>query len=383
MPAVNPADDLQSKWYNTLTAAIGVSPHQFQLLQPPAPLGETSKELWSYFNDLPPETLVRDLEDSGGDQFYSNYSAVVNQLISQSGNALARDLGDHFSAWMAFIAKNPPGATPIVTVFRQWALVNAPGLVSKGTSDLLAQINDPIVRAQEAAADQSNFVDGTPDFSKTIQNLTDALQGAAGTTFSFDSATASSDITSTWSSGSTGIFFFDSSASSQSTLVAKMASERYTVNGSFKSILTLQADPGSWYSSSALGAAFSTQDNTLWNHGTPSWNTTFGPNGNMLHFAASIVVVDGVDITITSEASYSSDDQTHIRTVSSGGFWPFYSTSHTSTFDAETTFDSNGRMTVHVTNPAGNPLVLGVNVVPARQYILGQAAAATSRRRAA
>ncbi|MDP9190349.1 MAG: hypothetical protein M3P06_01435 [Acidobacteriota bacterium] len=378
MPAVNPADDLQAKWYNTLTAAIGVSPNQFQLLQPPAPLGDTSKDLWSYFNDLPPETLVRDLEDSGGDQFYSNYSAVVNQLIPQSGNALARDLGDHYSAWMAFRAKNPGD---IVPVFRQWALDNAPGLVAKGTSDLLAQLHDPIVQAQEAVVDQSKFADGTPDFSKTMDDLQNALQGAAGTTFSFDSATASSDITNTWSSGSTGIFFFDSSASSQSTLVAKMTSARYTVNGSFKSILTLQADPGSWYSSSTLGAAFSTQDNTLWNHGTPSWNTTFGPNGNMLNFAASIVVVDGVDITITSEASYSSDDQTHIRTVSSGGFWPFYSTSHTSTFDAETTFDSNGLMTVHVTNPAGNPLVLGVNVVPARQYILGQAV--TSRRRAA
>lgn len=378
MPVVNPGDTLQAQWYNTLTASLGLSPQRFQLLQPAAPLGTTSSDaLWAYFNDLPADTIAS-ASLSGGDQFYSDYEAVVSQLISQGGNRIQAVLGDSYAAWETYIKANPPAAgQTIVTAFRSWAIINAPDKAGPGSLALTAVLNDPIFLASQAVSNTSGFINNTPNFSRTIDDLQTALQSAPSASFSFDSSTASNDISSTWSAHSSGIFFgVYSSESSESTLSTKAASARFTVTGTYQRVLTFQADPGSWYSSAALGAAYSQPDNTLWSHGTPSWLTTFGPNGNMLHFTASIVVVDGVDLTIKSFASYSQDDQDHYRSHSSGGFWPFYSSSSTYTSDKDVSFDSDGSLTVRVTSPAGNPLVLGVNVVPARQYILGHAAAA-------
>lgn len=379
MPVVNPGDTLQAQWYNTLTASLGLSPQRFQLLQPAAPVGLTSDSLWAYFNDLPPDTIARGVL-AGGDQFYSNYEAVASQLISQGGNRLQAALGDSYSAWMTFIAANPPSASQtLVSVFRSWAMTHAPDKTGTGSGAILAMQNDPIFLAQMAVSNTSGFINNTPNFSRTIDDLNTALQSAPSVSISFDSSNASSDISSTWSAHSSGIFFgVYSSESSESTLSMKAASARFTVSGTYQRVLTFEADPGSWYSSAALGAAYSQSDNTLWSHGTPSWMTTFGPNGNMLHFTGSIVVVDGVDLTITSFASYSQDEQDHYRSQSSGGFWPFYSSSSTYTRDSDVSFDSNGSLTVRVSSPAGNPLVLGVNAVPARQYILGQAAGANA-----
>lgn len=377
MPVVNPADTLQAQWYNALTGSLGLSPQRFQLLQPAAPVGATSDALWAYFNDLPPDTIAS-AALAGGDQFYSNYEAVVNQLLSQGSGRLQAVLGDSYPAWETFIKANPPAAgQTIVSAFRSWAIINAPDKTGPGSVALAAVANDPIFLADMAVSNTSGFINNTPNFSRTIDDLNTALQSAPSMSISFDSDTASSDISSTWSAHSSGIFFgISSSESSESTLSMKAASARFTVNGTYQRILTFQADPGSWYSSAALGAAYSQPDNTVWSHGTPSWMTTFGPNGNMLHFTASIVVVDGVDLTIKSFASYSQDDQDHYRSHSSGGFWPFYSSSSTYTSDKDVSFASDGSLTVRVSSPAGNPLVLGVNAVPARQYILGQAAGA-------
>ena len=377
MPVVNPGDTLQAQWYNTLTASLGLSPQRFQLLQPSAPLGTTSDSLWAYFNDLPPDSLAS-AGLSGGDQFYSDYAAVVNQLLSQNGGRLKAVLGDDYAKWETYIQGHPPAAgQDIISAFRAWAIVNAPDKTSSGSAALSAALNDPIFLASQAVLNTSGFINNTPNFSRTIDDLSAAVQSAPSVSISFDSSNASSDISSTWSAHSTGIFFgVYSGDSSESTFSQKASSARFTVTGTYQHVLTFQADPGSWYSSAALGTAFSQPDNTVWSHGTPNWMMTFGPNGNMLHFTGSIVVVDGVDLTITSHASYSSDEQAHYRSHSSGGFWPFYSSSSTYTRDSDVSFASDGSLTVKVSSPAGNPLVLGVNAIPARQYILGQAAAA-------
>ena len=39
--------------------------------------------------------------------------------------------------------------------------------------------------------------------------------------------------------------------------------------------------------------AYQTQDNTLWNPGTPNWNSTFGPQGDMQRLLTSLVIADG------------------------------------------------------------------------------------------
>jgi hypothetical protein len=142
-----------------------------------------------------------------------------------------------------------------------------------------------------------------------------------------------------------------------------------TVKGGFKHVLTFSADPGSWYNSSALGAAYHTQDNTLWQHGTPSWDSTFGSKGNMLWFTSSLVVADGIDMTIHSEAALSTEEQTEIKANLSVGIWPFFSLGSSGGYTHDVSYSSSGAATIHISNPAGNPVVLGGNVEPVASYL--------------
>jgi hypothetical protein len=365
---------MQAKWYNTITAALGLAPGQFQLLQPTSPLGNTSDLLWSYFNNLPPETLTSSFNPGGGNRFYDDYRAVLGQLSSQNDGAFQRDLGDQYDAWLTYVKTLTPlpKITDLPGIFQSWASVYAPDIAQKGATDLANNLNDPIFRANMAVLNQQSFLQGVPDFSQTIAGLRSAIQGATGASFSFDSSSASADTTKTWASGEVSGFwdiFTGSASTSYSHLTAKAASSSLTVTGTFKSVLTFAASPGSWFDSAALGAAFHTQDNTLWKHGTPSWDSTFGPNGNMNRFTTSLVVVDGIDATITSSATYSSQEQTDVKANVKFGIVPFFSLGASGGYSSDASFDDQGRMTVKISNPAGNPVVLGANVVGTSDYL--------------
>ena len=150
-----------------------------------------------------------------------------------------------------------------------------------------------------------------------------------------------------------------------------------TATISFQKLITFVADPpgppNGWYSSSALGQANSANTGGApWRSGAmPNWQSTFGPNGNMRYFLASLVVADGISATITSYASYSSSQQTQITQNSSYGFWPFYWGSGSSTYTNSVSFNSNSNLTYTMTSQAGNPLIIGAFVLPAGQYLGG------------
>lgn len=365
---------LQAKWYNSIVAALGLVPAQFQLLQPTSPLGDTSDLLWSYYNNLPPRTLTNAFNPGGGNRFYDAYRAVLSQLSSQNDGAFRRDLGDSYDAWMTYVKSlSPlPKITDLPGVFQSWAAIYAPDVAQKGATDLANGLNDPIFRANMAVQNQQAFLKGVPDFSRTIADLRSAVLGATGGSFDFDSTKESSDTSSTWAKGEVSGFwdiFTGSASTTYSHLTAKVAGSRVTVQGSFDHVLTFDASPGSWYDSGALGAAFHTRDNTLWKHGTPSWDSTFGPAGNMNWFATSLVVVDGIEATITSAASYTSDDQTAVQANLKAGFVPFFSLGASGGYSSAAHFDDQGRMTVTITNPAGNPVVFGANVIDTATYL--------------
>ncbi|EPC03320.1 hypothetical protein L861_17410 [Litchfieldella anticariensis FP35 = DSM 16096] len=372
---------LQAKWYNSIVAALGLSSQSFQLLQPSTPLGNTSELLWAYFNNLPPETLDSNFSISGGNRFYDDYRAVVSQLISQTMKSFKQDLGDALPAWESYIKTVTPIPTPeqLPDVFRSWALINAPEVASKGATDLAAAVNDPIFQANVAVANQTNFMNGVPNFSQTISDLRGLVPQGESRTIDFDSSTASSEVTNTWAKGEISGFYdiFSGKASGNySKLTARAASSQFTVKGTLKHVLTFSAGPGSWYNSSALGSAYATPDNTMWQHGTPNWNSTFGPNGNMRFFTSALIVVDGIDLEITSAASYSTEEQEEIRANLSMGLWPFLSIGTSGGYTHEASFDAKGKMTVHITNPEGNPVVFGAHVLPASSFVAGGGQAA-------
>lgn len=367
---------LQDQWYNTLVAGLGLDASTFQIAQPSTPLGDTSDVLWATFNNIPPLSLTAQFTASGGNRFYDDYAAVVSQLISQGDGAFRRDLGDQYGAWMSYVLSLSPLPAPdqLPKTFMTWAMLHCPDIAAQGANDLAAALNSAIYQAQLAVADKTGFIKGVPVFSRTIADLRNAVPQAEARSVTFDSTTASSDVTHTWAKAeASGMydFFSGSVGGGYDQLSQKAATSEVSVTANFSHVLTFSADPGTWYVSSALAAAHATPDNTMWKHGTPSWDTTFGADGNMLRFATSIVVVDGIAATITSEATYSESEQQEITASASVGIWPFFSFGGEGGHTTSTSFDSEGSMTVTVSNPAGNPVVLGVNVVPVDAYLGG------------
>ncbi len=371
------AQNLQNGWYNALTTGLGLDPSRFQLAQPSSPLGNTSDVLWAYFNNIPPLSLTAQFAASGGNRFYDDYRGVVSQLQSQGDGAFRRDLGDSYAQWMAYLGGLNPQPTfeDLPATFRQWAMIHNPDIAQKGANDYAAALNDPIYRAQIAVAKTTGFMNGVPTFSRTIEDLRTAIPQGEARSVDYDSTSASSDVSHTWAKAEvSGLyeFFSGSAGGGYDQLSQKATGSEITVQARFHNVLTFSADPGPWYVSAALSAAYNTTDNTLWSHGTPSWQSTFGPTGNMLRFATSLVVVDGIDSVIRSTASYSESEQQEITASASVGIWPFFSFGGEGGHTTATSFESDGSMTVTVSNPPGNPVVLGVNVEPVATYLGGE-----------
>lgn len=367
---------LQNMWYNALVTGLGLDETRFQLLQPGAPVGDESDSIWAYFNNIPPLSLTDDFTAGGGNQFYSNYRGVISQLQSQLGDTFQRDIGDAWQPWQTYIGTVTPVPTlaQLPTLFQNWAAIHYPAVAQKGMNDLEAMANDPISLAQAAVGNQTQFINGIPNFSQGVQELTDAISRGSGGSAQLDSSTSSSDVENTWAKGEMGgVFdFFEGGGSvDYSSENEKAASSHVTVEATFAKAVPFAASPGSWYSSAAFGEAFNTPDNTLWNPGTPNWQSTFGPTGNMQRFVTEIVVVDGIDVTITSDASFSTSEQASLSANAEVGIWPFFEASASGGWSKDVTFDANGAMTVKITSVRGNPLVIGAYVVPAEKFLGG------------
>ncbi len=375
-------ENLQNQWYNTLMTAVGGNGN-FQMIQPnnPIPPQATNDQIWQYFNNLPPMALNHNLTLSGGNQFYTNYAAVLSQLQSNALTNFQNILGSYYPMWQQYLASlNPfPSLQDLPNVFYQWAIVYAPTVAGPGRSALAAALLDPIFAAQTAALNTSNFVNSVPNFTQGVTQLLQQIPAGSPVMITFDSVTASSNVSNTWAKGNSGIFFgiFGESDSSTSELSQQFASSRVAGTVTFEKLITFVADPPGlptgWYSSAALHQAFAANaGGAPWRQGAnPNWESTFGPNGNMKWFTASLVVADGVTVQMTSYAKYSSSQQTEIKQKTSTGLWPFYWKSGSSSFSQTITFNSDSTMTYTQTSPAGNPLIIGAFVLPASQYLGG------------
>jgi hypothetical protein len=361
--------NLQAGWYNALVSGLNLDPLHFQTLQPSPWIGNSSAGLWEYFNLIPPNTLTAQYTGAGGNQFYDDYAAVIPQLNSKSGASLQNALTDDYQPWLAY-AKALPAGTDLLAAFRQWAQLNCPDKLNAGSRAIVSTQLDPIFRAEMALLQNT-----TPTFSRTIDDLNAALNQATAGSVAFDSATASTNTSNTWASGEVGgsyDFFSASAGGSYAALSEKLSSSHINVSATFSRVTTFQAVPGPWYSSGAFGIAYHQSDNTVWVPATsPTWETTFGPTGNMQRFAGSLIVVDGISISVTSDASLSTTEQTAITAQADVGFWPFFSAKSNGGQDTSATFDDTGRMTTTTTSPAGNPAILGVNVLTASEFLGG------------
>lgn len=371
---------LQNKWYNVLTAALGLDANSFQLLETNLPLGNTSKFLWDIFNSIPPETLTRVYSLSGANIFYDDYKAVVMNLVPQDGGRFQKAMGDYLPQWESYKKTLKPTdlTNGLAPVFKAWSEINMPVDQATAAYTAFIQVQNGVVgQAVEEVLNPKNIDPNFgPKFTKTIDDLKMAVPSGVSKSFSFDSSTASSDVSHTWAQGNVGglySFFTGGASANFDKLSKKAASSSVSVEGSFQHVLPFQAAPVGWFSSAALNLAYTTKDNTVWTTGVkPDWETTFGPNGNLLRLASSLIVVDGIKATITTEASFSSSEQQEITSSASIRFWPFFSAGGTGGQYTKATFDDKGKMTVHIDMPAGNPSILGVNQIPIGEALGGK-----------
>jgi hypothetical protein len=373
--------NLQNGFYNALTQGLGISPDGgFQLAQPSPPLvpGKTQDQaLWNYFNLIPPFTLTNNYVLSPGNQFFSNYSGLLSALHG-APNTFQQDVGPEcFKAWNIYANTLPltVSLNQFPAIFQRWATLNGYiSVANKGATDLAAMILDPITAAQLAIMPYSGTAPANlPNWDAGYDNLIQMLAVAPSTAFKYDSSTDSSDVRNTWCNGSESIFFgLWSNSSSSSSQSAIFASAAVSLTASFQHVMQFTAVPGSWYSSSAMGDAFSNKSDPPWNPGPQgiTWKTTFDPtSGNMARFAGNIVVASGMYMQVESAASYSESDQSAITQASSAGMWPFYSSNSNSGTNTHATFNSKGNMTIIITSQPGVPIVLGVTVVPVAQFV--------------
>lgn len=370
MPQMDPMTVLQNRWYNGLVAGLLGDPTLFQIIQPSPPLPHTDSGLWTAENLIPPSSLTFNTCLVGGEHFFDEYAAVVSQLEFPQSQ-FQQDIGTSvYEAWTEYVGQLPQPPTPdeLPELFSEWASIHAPTIAPVGTSDLteLALIStgrqalDPYLGS---SALPTNFV-GT--FAQMLQTI----QQSSGMQISFSSNT-SSDVSNTWTHGTDANFYgLWAGSSSHSRLTRAFAQSHITITAQFKGFLVWDSVPGAWYDSSILNIAYSNQSTPPWpENANPSWTDVFGPEGSMQQLIASLVVVDGMNITVTSDVTYSNIDQQTIRIKTSAGLWPFFIPSSHGTVTNSVSFESTSGMQIDTTTQPGNPIVIGANVLGIARYL--------------
>lgn len=371
--------DLQNGWYNGLIQGLGQNQDSFQIIQPAPPIASgtaANPTYWAYFNNIPPKTLTAQFVASGGNQFYNNYRGLLSALEPTRKIDVKADIGaENFAAWHAYVLTQPtPAMNQIPTMFRNWAMFNAPDVANIGSSDYAAILLDPVATAQNELTLVYTNEKGLPvnfDWQLNYADMVNQLASAPPRSFQFDSTTMDKNVSSSWAGSSkSGFFGLWGGSSSTSSLSEQFASSRIQVSANFEHVFVQSNTPGAWYYSSAMGLAFATQSGNPWSDKSSiNWNNTFGPNGNMQYFGVNVIVASGMSITITSDAQYSSLDQQTITSSGSSGFWPFYCGDSGSTSTNRVSFNQEGHMTITTSSIPGVPIVLGVNVLTAGEFV--------------
>lgn len=211
---------------------------------------------------------------------------------------------------------------------------------------------DPIAAAQRRLAD---WGDRPPTWSLGGANLKKLLGVAPSVSFPFSSpATPPTGLWGLWG-GSVPC----------AGLSAEFAAGTVTGTVSFTRCLNFAPTPGDWYVGSALGLAYASPNQSPWTPGSPiTWQSTFGPSGTLTRFTSALVVVSGIQIGYSSTTVFSATERAAIRAQAASGLWPYYQPKQQSV-----SFDPEGRLTVSVTTPTTQPLVIAASAISAAAYL--------------
>lgn len=371
--------DLQNGWYNGFLQGMGQSEDSFQIIQPAPPIASglaANSLFWTYYNNIPPDSLAQQFVASGGNQFYNDYRALLSALVPATDVDVKKIIGeDNYKAWQAYVLSRPvpPSMNELPTLFRNWALIFDPKIANPGSSAYAAILLDPIATAQNELTLVYTDQNGLPrDFNWIFgyDDMVNQLNNAPARSFTFSSATMNSNVSSSWTGGRTSGFFglWGGSASTSKTS-KQFAASNVTVSANFQHVMVFSNTPGIWYYSSAMALAYANKQGKPWNSSSAiNWNNTFGDDGNMQRFASNLIIASGMAVTVTSDASYSTEDQEIIQASGHAGFWPFFSGSAGTSSTNTATFNQAGQMTITMSSIPGVPIVLGANVLPVGEF---------------
>jgi hypothetical protein len=376
-------NDLQNGLYNLIQETLGfTNSNNFQLIQPAVsfPSNTTDATVWNWLNAIPPLALSQ--SGGAGDQFFSDYESVMSALKPSVSVDFAGDIGSTANkAWQTYLSSlpTPPNPTQLPSLFFNWAFTHGfYSVAERGSSDLSAMLLEPIYRAQLALQPYLTIPGVSPgkppNWSLGYADLVSQLAGAPKMSGSTSNVQSNSNVSGSWAAGaSSGGFFLwgGGSSSSSSSISTNFASQGVSLDVTFDHALSFVSVPGAWYDSGAFGLAYAAQTGAPWNPADTevTWAKTFGPNGNLQRFASSLIVVSGMSATATSSYAFSATEQTTINQNSSAGFWPFYSSGSSSSITTSHSFNSSGYLTINHSSKPGVPILIGMTVVPAGQYL--------------
>ncbi|KAE9635969.1 hypothetical protein [Aeromonas veronii] len=385
--------NLQDMWYLAVVEGLGLDKSTFMFMQTGEQLPYTTSALWQLIDTIPPKALTAVLSLGSVNSFYQDYGGLLGSIISPVSDDLVRAMGDSYDDWNNY-KKNVSDADldkyGWSGVFQRWAERNMPtGQVPAAIAAFNKDNEHNIVNISSMKylqqSDRNNpFNDKNHKlYNIQISDITGGriAHGPKGQVHMNNKA-SSSDVSTTWAKGGvSGVFdiFSLGGSSSYSSTTSKFTNSEVTIDATFENVAPVPTfNPGAWYNIAFLTYAYN--GDSAWSASSQiTWDSTFGPNGNMQRVIGSLVVVDGIEVTMTSNASYSSEEQTAIKAQAKGGVWPFFSASASGGFNSDVTFDEQGRMTVKTTTKKGNPMILGANVlsIPKALGISEQKVAAT------
>ncbi|MDR9403547.1 MAG: hypothetical protein RI580_08915 [Halothece sp. Uz-M2-17] len=380
---------LTQQWYNAITTQLNLSRNQFQIVQGNISLGATSQQLWSLMDSIPPYSITHNWTPGGINTFSSQYGTLISRLKDPSFGQFQRDMGDYFTAWQTYLVANPPtDPTPqgLIKHFSGWAYANIPDPSTASTviSEYAAAMNGPIAQANEAYLAAGGQT-GIKAYTQSIEDVDTAAVSAPSGSVTLDSETSSSDVSQTWAKGATfgfyDVFFGEGDASyEQTTTVVTDAGLDITIK--FDHVATIPIVPLSqgtkvagpttyqpWYVPAALTVGYSNNNNDTWQIGSPDWNTFFGTNGTLPRVATSLIVVNGINITLTSKKAVSMSSQAEVKAAFEAGFFPFFGIDGKGGWSNSMIFNDNGTIVAHSTCSLGNPQILGILQSPITAFV--------------
>lgn len=403
MPASDDAmNTVTAQWYNTLIHGLNLSAADFQISQGTVVVPGNSKGLWDMMDQVPTDSIAQFYTPSTLQNFSGEYQSILADVQIAGVVPFKAAMGDNYAtfhtAWgtyattnAATVFDNLPSSmtTAQMKFFNQWSSINLDPADAAHCASLLAAIYDsPIYIAQQLI--QNLPAGGEVPFVNGEKRLLGLVAGGTASSFTMSSATASSNVSDSWSSSfqsAGGTYFYTNSSSSEATdFSQKFASSSVTVTTSYTHVATIPiqalstgtlVDGGEtflpWFYGAALAAAYEDPTAATWLN-PANWASFFGPTGSLQYVATALIVVDGITQTVTSAAAYSAAEQAYAHQQSNDdyGCWPYYVQHDSSaTTQTSTAFSDSGQMTTTTTSPTGHPIVVGVLVSSIKSLVTG------------